>query len=159
MISYHWLFLCQLPHSTLYDTLRRVSKSKITHSNPTYFCNVFETEYDIGQCPFIIKTVFFIMDRILKMLISIEQKITEQNLLQKEIFNFQEACLYLDLSSSHLYKLTSANQVPCYSPQGKKLYFRRAELDKWLTCNRRGTAEEAEQSAAHYIAQKKGGMR
>lgn len=91
------------------------------------------------------------MDEIIKKLISIEQRIIEQNLLQKEIINFAEACLYLDLSSSHLYKLTSANAIPCYCPQGKKLYFRRAELDLWLTSHRNVTKEEVEQQAANYI--------
>lgn len=91
------------------------------------------------------------MDEIIKKLISIEQRIIEQNLLQKEIINFAEACLYLDLSSSHLYKLTSANAIPCYCPQGKKLYFRRTELDLWLTSHRNATKEEVEQQTANYI--------
>ena len=94
------------------------------------------------------------MDEIIKKLSSIEQRIIEQNLLQKEIINFAEACLYLDLSSSHLYKLTSANAVPCYCPQGKKLYFRRAELDLWLTSRRNATANEIEQQAANYISKR-----
>src|SRR5574344_513334 len=96
------------------------------------------------------------MDEILKTLTSIEQKLTEQNLLQKEIFTFAEACLYLDLSSSHLYKLTSGNAIPCYCPQGKKLYFRRAELDAWLTSRRNNTAGEVEQQAADYIVRQGG---
>jgi excisionase family DNA binding protein len=98
------------------------------------------------------------MDEILKTLTSIEQKLTEQNLLRKEIFTFAEACLYLDLSSSHLYKLTSGNAIPCYCPQGKKLYFRRAELDAWLTGHRNASISEVEQQAANYIA-KKGGRK
>ena len=96
------------------------------------------------------------MDEILKTLTSIEQKLTEQNLLQKEIFTFAEACLYLDLSSSHLYKLTSGNAIPCYCPQGKKLYFRRAELDAWLTSRHNNTAAEVEQQAADYSVRKGG---
>jgi excisionase family DNA binding protein len=94
------------------------------------------------------------MDEIIKKLTSIEQRIIEQNLLQKEIMNFSEACLYLDLSSSHLYKLTSANAIPCYCPQGKKLYFRRAELDLWLTSHRNDSTSEVEQQAANYIVKR-----
>jgi len=94
------------------------------------------------------------MDEIIKKLTSIEQRIIEQNLLQKEIMNFSEACLYLDLSSSHLYKLTSANAIPCYCPQGKKLYFRRAELDLWLTSHRNASTSEVEQQAANYIVKR-----
>ena len=94
------------------------------------------------------------MDEIIQKLDAIEQRLIEQNLLQKEIFTFNEACLYLDLSSSHLYKLTSTNAIPCYCPQGKKLYFRRAELDQWLTSNRNKTTDEVEQQASNYIAKK-----
>ncbi|MGC3978263.1 MAG: hypothetical protein QM751_08615 [Paludibacteraceae bacterium] len=50
-------------------------------------------------------------EQILLKLDSIEKRLVEQNLLQKEIFTFAEACLYLDLSSSHLYKLTSSNTI------------------------------------------------
>lgn len=94
--------------------------------------------------------------QILTKLESIEKRLTEQNLLQKEIFNFNEACTYLDLSSSHLYKLTSSNSIPCYCPQGKRLYFRREELDQWLTSSRNSTKEEMEQRVADYINTKKG---
>ena len=94
------------------------------------------------------------MDEIIKKLTSIEQRLIEQNLLQKEIITFAEACLYLDLSSSHLYKLTSSNTIPCYCPQGKKLYFRRSELDLWLTRSRSASIAEEEQKAADYISTK-----
>jgi excisionase family DNA binding protein len=93
-------------------------------------------------------------EKILLTLESIERKLTEQNLLQKEIITFAEACLYLDLSSSHLYKLTSSNTIPCYCPQGKKLYFRRLELDTWLTRTRSASVAEVEQRAADYISSK-----
>ena len=102
-----------------------------------------------------IRRIFNVMqENILTKLDAIEQRLVEQNLLQKEIINFAEACLYLDLSSSHLYKLTSANAVPCYCPQGKKLYFRRAELDLWLTSRRNASANEVEQKAANYITKR-----
>lgn len=93
-------------------------------------------------------------ENILNKLTSIERRLMEQNLLQKEIFTFAEACLYLDLSSSHLYKLTSRNTIPCYCPQGKKLYFRRSELDLWLTRSRSASIAEVEQKAADYISTK-----
>ena len=32
----------------------------------------------------------------------LEQLLTEQNLLSKQVLNFKEACTYLDLSESHL---------------------------------------------------------
>lgn len=81
---------------------------------------------------------------ILDKLTEIAQKLDEQNMLQKTVLNFNDACVYLDVSSSHLYKLTSAKQIPHFCPQGKKLYFKREELDSWLQRNRQQTTEELE---------------
>ena len=82
---------------------------------------------------------------ILDKLTEIAQKLNEQNMLQKTVLNFSEACAYLDLSQSHLYKLTSARHIPHFCPQGKKLYFRREELDFWLQRNRQLTNDELEE--------------
>jgi excisionase family DNA binding protein len=88
---------------------------------------------------------------IIEKLDNIEKMLSEQNLLKKEVFNFSEACQYLDISESHLYKLTSRKQVPHFCPQGKKLYFNRQELDQWLQTNRKNTTEEVEREATDYI--------
>ena len=88
---------------------------------------------------------------ILDKLTEIAQKLDEQNMLQKTTLNFNEACKYLDVSPSHLYKLTSTKQVPHFCPQGKKLYFRRDELDTWLQRNRQSSLDEPEQDAAHLV--------
>lgn len=32
-----------------------------------------------------------------------------------------------------LYKLTSKGDIPYFKPNGKKLYFKRTELDEWRT--------------------------
>lgn len=88
---------------------------------------------------------------ILEKLSQLEQKIDQQALLKKEVLNFNDACLYLDISASHLYKLTSQKRVPHFCPQGKKLYFNRTELDYWLQRNRQSSADEIEREAANYI--------
>lgn len=92
---------------------------------------------------------------ILERLSQIEQKIDEQALLKKEVLNFNDACKYLDISASHLYKLTSQKLVPHFCPQGKKLYFNRAELDEWLQRNRQSSTDEIEQEAANYVINNK----
>ncbi len=84
---------------------------------------------------------------ILDKLTEIAQKLDEQNMLQKTVLNFNEACKYLDVSSSHLYKLTCNKSIPHFCPQGKKLYFKREELDSWLQRNRQQTTEELEETA------------
>jgi len=92
---------------------------------------------------------------ILERLSQIEQKIDEQALLKKEVLNFNDACKYLDIRASHLYKLTSQKLVPHFCPQGKKLYFNRAELDEWLQRNRQSSTDEIEQEAANYVINNK----
>jgi excisionase family DNA binding protein len=94
------------------------------------------------------------MDEILERLDKIERLIVSQNIVQKDVLNFNEACSYLELSQSHLYKLTSTRQIPHFCPQGKKLYFNRHELDGWLQRNRQSTSEEIEKQATNYIIKK-----
>jgi excisionase family DNA binding protein len=94
---------------------------------------------------------------ILEMLKSIERKLDELAALNKDVLNFKEAAKYLDVSLSHLYKLTSAKEIPHYKPRGKQVFFERKELDKWLLQNRQTTKAEMEQAAIDYVV--KGGKR
>ena len=91
---------------------------------------------------------------IIQKLESIEKMLTEQGLLKKEVLTFNEAAGYLEVSHSHLYKMTSSGTVPFYKPNGKKIYFRRQELDVWLLSNRIDSSEEIEQQAEDYLTKK-----
>ncbi len=72
---------------------------------------------------------------ILEKLENIEKMLIERGMLEKEILTMSEACLLLDISASHLYKLTSTKQIPHYCPMGKKLYFERQALIDWAKTN------------------------
>jgi excisionase family DNA binding protein len=48
------------------------------------------------------------------------------------ILTFPEAAEFLHLSKGALYRLTSARKVPASKPGGKKLYFSKRELSRWL---------------------------
>lgn len=91
---------------------------------------------------------------ILERLTIIENLLKEQNRLQKEALSFNEACEYLEISHSHLYKLTSTDTIPHYKPNGKKIYFKRTEIDNWLLSNRSASTSEIEQQAANYLLKK-----
>ncbi|MDX1828230.1 MAG: helix-turn-helix domain-containing protein [Lutibacter sp.] len=91
---------------------------------------------------------------ILERLESIEKLLQEQQRLQKQVLNFNETCKYLELSQSHLYKLTSTGAIPHYKPNGKKIYFQRQELDQWLLRNRMDSQDEIEKQAADYLIKK-----
>ena len=97
------------------------------------------------------------MDNILERLIAIERKLDELAVANKEVLNLKEAARYLNVSCSHLYKLTSAKEIPHYKPRGKQVFFERKELDKWLLQNRQTTKAEIEQAAIDYVV--KGGKR
>jgi len=78
----------------------------------------------------------------------IEETLISQN---AEIMDFEKTCDYLNISKSFLYKLTSKNRIPFYKPNGKKIYFEKGELNKWLLKNRIKTTEEIDESADKFI--------
>ena len=94
------------------------------------------------------------MYEILKRLDNIEKLIGSINLVRKDVLNFNEACEYLEISHSHLYKLTSSDTIPHYKPNGKKIYFNRMEVDTWLLRNRTTTTDEIDKQAADYLIKK-----
>lgn len=81
-------------------------------------------------------------ETLINLLTQVNDRLEEQKLLQKVIFTFEEACKYLDFQASYLYKLTSGRLIPHFCPSGKKLYFKRTELDEWLLQNRVPTTSE-----------------
>jgi excisionase family DNA binding protein len=92
-------------------------------------------------------------DVIIQKLQKLEADLSELKLLKKDVLSFNEACIYLDISASCLYKLTSKVQIPHYCPNGKKLYFKRAELDGWLLQNHKTESdkEEIDKFVANYL--------
>lgn len=71
--------------------------------------------------------------------------------LMKEMLSFNEACAYLNLSSSWLYKLTHSNRIPHYKPNGKKIYFKKEELIEWLSRNAVKTIEQITKESLEYV--------
>jgi excisionase family DNA binding protein len=94
------------------------------------------------------------MDEILERLKIIEKHVLDRNIIVKNVLSFKEACKFLELSQSHLYKLTSTGAIPHYKPNGKKIYFNRVELEDWLLSNRVNSEDEIEQQAADYLIKK-----
>lgn len=72
---------------------------------------------------------------VLERLRNIEQALATQNLLSKTVLTFKEACQYLGVSASFLYKQTSAREIVHSCPNGKMLYFKREDLDLWMQRN------------------------
>lgn len=89
---------------------------------------------------------------------SIEEKLdkiisllNDQSISTKEVLNLIEASKYLDISHSTLYKLTSSGELTSYKPGGKKLYFRKEDLDIYLMKNKQLDDFDIEQEASNYL--------
>lgn len=61
---------------------------------------------------------------------------------EKEILNASEAAKYLSISRGFLFKLTSAHRVPFLKPCGRRIFFKKSDLDEWLESGRVLTNEE-----------------
>lgn len=70
----------------------------------------------------------------------------------KNVFNFEEASRFLNLSKSYLYKLTAGGQIPHYKPQGKMVYFEKSALEDWLRQNPVKTQEQISIEAQDYVS-------
>ena len=69
-----------------------------------------------------------------KILATLEElKLTSS--FSKNTLTLKEACAYTSISQSYMYKLTASCKIPYHNPFGKKLYFNKNELDRWLTSN------------------------
>ena len=60
-----------------------------------------------------------------------EQTIQQQLEDQDKIMSLKEAALFLNLAKQTVYGFTSKQQIP-FMKKGKKLYFQKSELEKWL---------------------------
>jgi excisionase family DNA binding protein len=63
-----------------------------------------------------------------------------------ELMNIQEVAEYLSLSVPTLYGYTSHMEIP-HMKRGKRLYFRKNEIDEWLLKSRVKTRSEIEEEA------------
>jgi excisionase family DNA binding protein len=90
-------------------------------------------------------------DQILEKLERLEQELKRASSVQKEILDLKEACLYTGFSTSCMYKMTSQHRIPFSRPGGKRIFFRRTDLDQWMLSERQSSNNEIERQADNYI--------
>jgi len=61
---------------------------------------------------------------------------------RKEILSIEDASIFLGVSKSYLYKLTSQREIPHFKPLNKIIYFKRSELIDWIEKGKIPTNEE-----------------
>ena len=93
------------------------------------------------------------LESVLKKLEPVENILERMDLLEKsiystkQVFTFQDACMYIGVSDSMLYKLTANKEIPHYKPRGKMIYFAKEELDEWLLQNHELAVDDATRMA------------
>ncbi len=71
--------------------------------------------------------------------------------MKKLILTTGEACTYLDLSKSSLYKMTYKKKIPFSKPNGGKMYFKKEDLDNWMLSNKSNSTDELENKVLNYL--------
>lgn len=71
----------------------------------------------------------------------------------KEVLDVEEVALMLNVSKSRIYHLVSSRNIPHYK-QGKKVYFKKSEIEEWKLQDRIPTNAEIDSKASTYIVTK-----
>lgn len=69
----------------------------------------------------------------------------------KETLTVEEAAMLIGYTVKGIYQLTSEKRIPHYKKNGR-LYFRKSELEAWLTQNKVLTQQEINSKADTYLA-------
>jgi excisionase family DNA binding protein len=76
----------------------------------------------------------------------------EQKEKKDEILSLNEAAKFLCASKSFMYKMTSQKIIPHYIPGGKRVYFKKSDLENWLLKNRIPPNSEFEANTESYLS-------
>lgn len=74
--------------------------------------------------------------KLFDLLLSIRDELVKLVILKKTILTIDDASFLTGLSIHTLYKYSSQGILPSYKPNGKKLFFKRLELELWMLQNR-----------------------
>jgi len=77
-----------------------------------------------------------------KELAEIKQLLTVQSYQNDEPLSIDEACKFTGFKKSYLYKLTCQKDIPYFKPNGKLIYFSKADLQKWIFRNKHKSRQE-----------------
>lgn len=92
------------------------------------------------------------MNNIIEKLNELELHLKRQGVLFKDVLSLEEASEYLQVSKSCLHKKTSKKEIPFYVPGGKKIYFRKSELDSWVFNSRVAAIGEIDLETQSYLS-------
>lgn len=76
-----------------------------------------------------------------------EQSNRRTEILKKNVWNIDELAVYLQLSPDRCSRLAKERAFPSYKQNGR-YYFKREEIEAWLTANRTSSVDETNSEAA-----------
>ena len=68
----------------------------------------------------------------------------------KNVLNINEAAIILGMTVRGVRENVRKHILPCYKPNINLLYFKKSELEEWMTQNRRKSMEELKSDAESY---------
>ena len=71
-----------------------------------------------------------------------------------EVLTLTQAAELLDLKPDTVYQLVHERKIPFSKPNGRRLYFSRAELTAWVQRGRKRTATEIAADASQHLTRK-----
>lgn len=74
-----------------------------------------------------------------------------QMLAHKKILSFKEALLYMDCSSSFLYKKTAKREINFTKPNEGKLFFLKSDLDEYMLQNKHLSFPRLEKQVKEFL--------
>jgi len=80
----------------------------------------------------------------------VTNSVANKELSDIQIMNIKQLAEYLKCSTSSIYKNTSTRQIPHFK-RGKRVYFKKTEIDEWITQLRIKTTDEIDLEASTYI--------
>jgi excisionase family DNA binding protein len=109
------------------------------------------------QLPELVATLAEKIERLEKTIIAIKES-TSVEAVNDDLLTIDEAALFVRLTKNTLYSLVSKSKIPV-SKRGKRLYFRKKELEKWIAQGRRKTESELAADTEAYMLGKHTSMK
>jgi excisionase family DNA binding protein len=75
-----------------------------------------------------------------------------ENNQKAEVLSADQAAEFLHIAKQTLYSMTSRRKIPFYK-NGKKILFRRGDLEEWLNSGKHEQISKIEKDARNYVCQ------
>lgn len=75
--------------------------------------------------------------------------------MDKNVLTMDEACAYAGISKSTMYKLTMNRKIRHFKPSGRRIYFKKEDLEEYLTSNSITTIDNIKEDVEHNYKNKK----